>query len=600
MGLGVIGATPASSWPGDFNAGFGDGGVVVLPLEWNSYPAPLAVDSNDRIVVANKGAVVRLTAGGGTDTGFGSGGTFTLDIAPTEVINALAVQPDGKVVLAGWVADQNQLDPQAMLVRLQANGTLDPSFDGDGIVLTDVSQSWNDVALGSGGSITLLGAVPTPDADDSGMLLARYTSTGAPDTTLGGTGSRSFSVDEHDTPHAIALQPDGRTLIGGQSPNTGGWIARLETDGAPDESFGSNGFTGGMQYAPQDLVLEPSGTIVGANGGLVRLSSTGQILQQTGSGGIFLARQADGRIVSAVRDNIDLRLWRMRTDLALDQGFGFHGFADLDYAYVDNPTGLALQSDGDIVVAGEHTDFRAVTVLEGGPPSGLVLDGWGGLHSVSVDNAPLSTSFVGAPYWKGWDIARGVTLLRDGTGGFELDGWGGIHSFGVNGHAPPPRVTGGLYWPGWDIARDIALLPDETGGYVLDGWGAAHRFAIGTNPLPPPISGGPSWVGWDIARGISLLPDGSGGYILDGWGGIHPFSVGAGPEPDPVPAGSPYWPGWDIARDIEALPFGGAYLLDGWGGVHQVSTFKGEAPPPVTTGTPYWPGWDIARSISVS
>jgi hypothetical protein len=82
-------------------------------------------------------------------------------------------------------------------------------------------------------------------------------------------------------------------------------------------------------------------------------------------------------------------------------------------------------------------------------------------------------NIAGIPYWKGWDIARGIAVLPDRSGGYILDGWGGIHPFGA---ARP--VTGNPYWRGWDIARDIHLSPDLTGGWIADGWGAVHPFSI--------------------------------------------------------------------------------------------------------------------------
>src|SRR5207302_1860659 len=132
--------------------------------------------------------------------------------------------------------------------------------------------------------------------------------------------------------------------------------------------------------------------------------------------------------------------------------------------------------------------------------------------------------------------AQPTTSTSTGAG-YVLDGWGGLHPFDG-----APALLGGPYWRGWDIARGLALAPGG-GGYVLDGWGGIHAF-----DGAPPVRGAPYWPGWDIARGIALLRDGTGGYVVDGWGGLHPFAVGAGPMPGPS-AGGAWWPGWDIARD---------------------------------------------------
>ena len=70
--------------------------------------------------------------------------------------------------------------------------------------------------------------------------------------------------------------------------------------------------------------------------------------------------------------------------------------------------------------------------------------------------------------------------------------------------APGPRIVGAPYWKGWDIARGFALLPDGTGGYTIDVQGGLHPFAVGpTNPIAPPTSGAAHWS-WPIARNLGL------------------------------------------------------------------------------------------------
>jgi hypothetical protein len=117
---------------------------------------------------------------------------------------------------------------------------------------------------------------------------------------------------------------------------------------------------------------------------------------------------------------------------------------------------------------------RAIAVdpgWTGGTLRGATLDAWGGLH-LFCTSPPIK--MAGAPYWPGWDIARGLALTPGGRGGFVLDGWGGVHAFG-NAHL----TSGTAYWPGWDIARGIAI--DGNGhGVVVDGWGGLHAFSYST------------------------------------------------------------------------------------------------------------------------
>ena len=231
---------------------------------------------------------------------------------------------------------------------------------------------------------------------------------------------------------------------------------------------------------------------------------------------------------------------------------------------------------------------RASKALPGNVQSGLVLDGYGGLHSYGA-----TVTFSATAYWPGWDIARDFALLPDGSGGYVLDGYGGLHSFSVNGHAAPAAATISGYWPGKDLGRKVVVFSDGTGGYVMDAYGALHPFTIGTNPMPAAATGAPYWPGWPIARDVVLIPGTQAGYVLDGFGGLHPFNGAA-------KSGSiAYWPGWDIARSVWLLPTStltapAGYLMDGFGGMHP---FGGA---PTVTSYPFWPGWDVAHNLSGS
>lgn len=210
------------------------------------------------------------------------------------------------------------------------------------------------------------------------------------------------------------------------------------------------------------------------------------------------------------------------------------------------------------------------------PAGGVVLDGWGGLHPFGGAEVNL----VGAPYWKGWDIARGLVLQPDGGGGWVLDGWGSIHSFGS-----APGFGSPDYWPGWDIARALAVDPDQRGGYVLDGWGGVHPFGNA-----PTLTGAPYWQGNDIARGVSIhyssggVPD--GGWTLDAWGGIHAFGSA------PAISSYHYYPGFDFWRQLHVNGDGTqAYALGRWAVLDQMVN----GPATNWSGYPAWGGWDIVR-----
>lgn len=182
-------------------------------------------------------------------------------------------------------------------------------------------------------------------------------------------------------------------------------------------------------------------------------------------------------------------------------------------------------------------------------------------HVAAFGGAP----FLGEPNY-GFDIARSIAAMPDGSGYVVLDGYGGVARFGSATALP----GGGPYWPGWDIANDIDIAPDGHGFVILDGWGGVHP--VGSLQLVA-LRDTTYWANWDIARSIEVMPDGLGWFVLDGWGGVHPSGTAL-----LAPRFSfPYWPGWDVARDLEVWGTGGsaAVVLDALGGMHR----RGDAGP---------------------
>jgi hypothetical protein len=196
--------------------------------------------------------------------------------------------------------------------------------------------------------------------------------------------------------------------------------------------------------------------------------------------------------------------------------------------------------DGDMEDAPFEIPVDAEIPAETAPRSagsmgGYVLDGYGGI--TAFGGASLDTS--GAPYWRGWDIARALVVLPDRSGGWVLDGWGGIHAFGK---APPIQTP--AYWYGWDIARDLVVVPNGRGGYMgwlMDGWGGLHAF----NGAPTPSYRGnaaPYHAGQDST--VSLVVDftmagglnatnpatqPTGGFVLERSGLLRRFGLFASP-----------------------------------------------------------------------
>ncbi len=231
---------------------------------------------------------------------------------------AAAVQPDGKILLGGAVNDHEPPPPPPpapgavrasssdfLAVRLNADGSLDPSFAG-GAVRTpiDLANSSYDVAwavaAGPDGTVVLGG-----DAASSGgtrdFAFVRYTSSGALDTSFSGDGIQTLDVALFDSVAAVAVQPDRKIVAAGRG-GTGFTVVRLRADGSLDPTFGSGG-----------IVNTPIGDPA--------LQDEASALALLGDGRILVAGTADYEYPFPT----DFALARYLPDGRLDQSFGLDG-----------------------------------------------------------------------------------------------------------------------------------------------------------------------------------------------------------------------------------------------------------------------------------
>jgi uncharacterized delta-60 repeat protein len=510
--------------------------------------------------------VSRLTNAGQPDPSFSGDGHVVVNRGGADYAGAVAVQPDGAIVVAGLSSTKG-----GFLARYTTTGAPDASFSGDGVV-TGLSLAPAALLVQGDGKIVVGGTTTTGGAD---FGLIRFGTDGTVDSGFGGVNGVRSDFGGWDGVNALALQSDGKIVAAGpaKGAQSAGHTAmrRYNADGSNDDSF-----------AVVDLQL-------GADDRPTAV--------QIGAGGKILVA-GDSHVGS---DN-DVYVARFTPAGALDQRFGIGGVTVSDAGRDSSLRALVLEGNGKPLGVGtlRTRDDTAVGLFrfqaDGSkspyPTTGFVLDGWGGLHGYSSGCAGPAPAAFANPYWSGWDIVRGAAVLTAGRG-LVLDGWGGLHTFGFGDGTPGGlAVKGNAYWPNWDIARGVAVLPEGTGGYVLDGYGGLHPFALGNAAKPKVPSGTPYWAGQDIARGVGLLPDGNGGYVLDGYGGLHPF--GGAPKVTP---GAASWPGWDIARGVALLPDGsGGYVVDAWGGLHPFG-IDGNAAPVAARGGPYWPGWTIVRGV---
>jgi uncharacterized delta-60 repeat protein len=294
---------------GSLDTSFNGSGKLVLPVgSGGDYGQSVTLQSDGKILVSGYSyngsnydfSLVRLNADGSLDTSFDGDGKLIVPVGSTDDVGySLTVQPDGKILVAGY--SFNGTNNDFSLIRLNADGSLDTSFDGDGKLIVPVGAS-NDagrsVTVQPDGKIVVAGA--SYNGSNQDFSLIRLNADGSLDTTFDGDGKLIMQVGSADDVAAsVTVQPDGKIVVAGTSSNgiTEGFsLVRLNADGSLDTSFGTAGKlivpVGDSEPMAVSMALQPDGkiTITGysVNGGtnnfsLIRVNADGSLDTTFGS-----------------------------------------------------------------------------------------------------------------------------------------------------------------------------------------------------------------------------------------------------------------------------------------------------------------------------
>lgn len=341
---------------------------------------------------------------GAIDTTFDGDGIVTLD-AGTQIKGAV-VQPDGKVVLAGYSGAD--IAPTPYAVRLNADGSRDGSFKPQlpgGIALTDVK-------LRSDGRLVFSGTARKNSAPD-GMVALSLQASGAPDTSFSGDGLAvvASGIERSGEANGVAIAPDGKIVLGGVSYDDktflpSATIARLTTDGNPDGALGDGALTASGPSQLNAVAVQADGGIVGVGRRtegqpvlalVTRVTPAGAVdpgfrgsgsfsTQYAGEGGAFssfndVAIDGSGRIVATGTSRRAASAQSVTVRLAPNgdaDAFGSGGTRTLDASSSDTfaeptPGGYGVALDGDRIYVGGTFD---IGIAQG---SATFLDGAGNL-----------------------------------------------------------------------------------------------------------------------------------------------------------------------------------------------------------------------------
>jgi uncharacterized delta-60 repeat protein len=431
----------------------------------------------------------RAVPAGVLDATFGGG--FTVLPVGVGGASALAVQPDEKVVLAGAVYGGGE--SQLGVVRLDATGHPDQSFP----VLVRVNPPGQGsvdeikMALQPDGKIVIAFNTGVLAGDE--FIVARLNADGSPDTTFGIDGQTNFSFGPNTSDHigGIALQPDGKIVVGGYAqpriegfPAIDGFFAaaRLTRDGRLDPDFGN----GGVRVVFNSGTLRPT-------------SDAGEVAVQA-DGGILLAGTVSTGTPDYKSDVALVRLWPNGME---DNTFGVDSRVVVDFGSPkDWLHGLALQPDGKVILAGNANwggvpdeEFAAARLTAAG-----VLDptfGTGGKVILGV--GPGQDDLTGAAVLANGKIVLSGSIMNDvgkSEIGAVLLGPNGtpVSSFDYDGRAVVPNryYTFGypVPYPGQAFASaGVAVTP--SGKFVI----------AGASSSPAPVGS------WGFAAARFLVPD---------------------------------------------------------------------------------------------
>lgn len=235
---------------GSLDPAFGVEGRVTTNFDgFYESAAALLLQSDGKLVAVGGPPFVlaRYHPDGRLDAGFGSAGKVSTGFVGGGIGSAGVLQPDGNVIAAGWGGPGTFL-----LARYQGDGTLDARFGDAGRVTTVVGGSFVPVAvaLQPDGKILVAGG-PAPGSSTTGVvdfLLVRYNPDGSLDDGFGAAGKVTTDLffGSFDHAHAMLLQPDGRILLAGGSLGSATTaeqfaLVRYEPDGSLDATFGVEG-----------------------------------------------------------------------------------------------------------------------------------------------------------------------------------------------------------------------------------------------------------------------------------------------------------------------------------------------------------------------
>ena len=388
------------SQAGTLDKSFNGSGKKVIGFKFGGYNGDdacfaMAIQSDGKSVLAGKSSatsggdynfiVVRLNTDGSLDQSFNNKGYILINFSGDDEAAAVAIQSDGKIVVAG-TANASGRRRKIALLRLLTNGVPDPSFGPNfsGKVITDVGNDAATYCMAlQNGKIIIGGDIID---NNSKCLLLRYNGDGSPDQSFGVLGKSITNLGTGEFPHGVAIQSDGKIVAGCSEGGSYAYshfiVARFTSNGILDGNFGTNGKTNtdfGLNDFCTSIAVQSNDKIVATgftynshfNFAIARYTKDGTP-DNTFSGdgktvtdidnvahsddfAYDVAIQGDNKIVVAGSTHVNdynFALVRYNTNGTLDNTFSGDGKTVTDFGDNEEVYAVKIQANSKIVAAG--------------------------------------------------------------------------------------------------------------------------------------------------------------------------------------------------------------------------------------------------------
>ncbi len=423
----------------------GDGRLTTSISTGNDYGYSVALQSDGKIVVAGTTdgdfAIVRYNSNGTLDTTFDTDGkVITSFDSGDDSAQSIAVQSDGKIVVAGYSNDSTTGTNNFGVARYNSDGSLDTTFDTDG-KLTTALGTGNDygysMALQSDGKIVVAGYSYYSSSYGYSFALVRYNSNGSLDTTFDTDGKVTTDLGSYyadDYGYSIAVQSDGKIVVAGTSNNGDFALMRYNSNGSLDTTFDTDGKVttpiGAGYDSAQSVAVQSDGKILVAgrsyNGvisgfdiALVRYNSNGSLdttfdgdgKVTTGIGnyddyGWSVAVQSDGKILVTGESNSDVVLVRYNRDGSLDTRFDstMQNILNGSPVYTEGSAAVALDSDvqifdAELAALGNYSGATLALARHGGSSADDHFSGAGIVAGQATGTVTAASIGIGSYTW---------------------------------------------------------------------------------------------------------------------------------------------------------------------------------------------------------